>query len=504
MNKLNIYVCENFSPEYIKTLEIEDFGNSDDIVIKTYPCMCVKKSNKEKASKLLQASISDNHDGFILCSKYCDILKVVPETSSFEIRSTTHCFNHYANENFINYIVRKGGYMVGLGWLNNWRENMENAGFDRETARIFYKDFCRELVFFDAGIDTKAEQKLNELSQFLELPYTIIPFEIEAIAILLRSVIYEWRLHNNRREYTKSIAEAQSQCAEYSAILDLIGKISSYTNKRETIERIKEIFVTVLGTQKFKYWNSDYEDNNLPEEIKDLFINSEKVFLLFEEQNRFCISIQQYNKLYGVIDVSDFLFPQYLKKYLNFAIEISKVCGLVLSNIEQYDKLLKSEKELQYLSFHDSLTGLYNRTYLNDLFNERKKISNAVVFVFDIDKLKFVNDNFGHLEGDKLISAVADVLLNCFRETDTVARIGGDEFLAYLPECDMQMAIMIEERIREAIRTYNKNQHKSYLKISLSIGFVASDNKEDNIEVLIKHADELMYADKKSQKEITL
>lgn len=160
------------------------------------------------------------------------------------------------------------------------------------------------------------------------------------------------KLNKYSSEYINDlkVEDFRQQCAEYSAILDLIGKISSYTNKSEIIDKIREIFVMVLGTQKFRYWNTD-EDDDLPEEIEDLLSNSQKTYLLFEQQNRFCIRIKQHNKLYGVIDASDFLFPQYLKKYLNFAIEIAKVCGLILSNVEQYDKLLESEKELQYLSF---------------------------------------------------------------------------------------------------------------------------------------------------------
>lgn len=500
MNKLSIFICENFSPEYARALEIEDLGGFADVFIKAYPCMCTKKRNHEDIRNLLQSSRDDNNDCLILCSKYCDIIKVVSEASSFELRTTTSCFNHFANESLIDYIVQKGGYTIGLGWLNDWRNHIENAGFDQDTARLFYRDFCKDLVFFDAGIDEKAEQKLTELSQFLELPYVIINFEIESIRILLRSIVYEWRLQKSSQEYTKTIAEAQSQCAEYSAILDLIGRISSYTNKRQTIEKIKEIFVMVLGTQNFKYWNSDYEEHDLPKEIKYLFANPQKGYSLYEHENRFCIRIQQNNKFYGVLDVSGFLFPQYIEKYLNFAIEIAKVCGLVLSNIEQYDKLLKSEKELQYLSFHDSLTGLYNRTYLNEILDVKKKISNTVVFVFDIDKMKYVNDNFGHLEGDKLISAVADILKNCFRDTDTVARIGGDEFLAYLPDCDMQMAKKLEDRIKETVLTYNKNQQESYLKVSLSIGFTAAENQEDTIEALIQRADAIMYEDKRKKK----
>jgi diguanylate cyclase (GGDEF)-like protein len=493
MNKLNIFVCENYSPEFQSIIDKEGF---DDNIIKPYPCMCENKNKKADAEKLLVESISNEDKGLILCSNYCDIIKLVPEDSSFEIRSANYCLSHFANEQLIEYILAKGGYVIGSGWLNNWREHIQLAGFDKDTARCFYKEFCKELIFFDTGINANSEKNLKALSEFLELPYVSIKFEIDTIKVLIKSAIYEWRLHKITEISSKIVSDVQSQCAEYAAILDLIGKISAYTNKREIIEKIKEIFTIILGAQQFKYWNSDYEKDSLPDEINELFENNDELFLLFNEENRFCIKIEQNDKSYGAIDASGFLFPKYIEKYLNFAIEIVKVCGLVLTNIEQYEKLLKSEKELQYLSFHDSLTGLFNRTYLNEMLNINKDSKYLAVFMFDIDKLKYVNDNFGHAEGDKLICSASDILKKCFRETDTVARIGGDEFLSILPECDFEMAELFKNRINKEINIHNSNIQEAHLALSVSIGFAVSENNIDTLENIMKKADELMYVEK--------
>ena len=85
MDKLNIYICENFVPEFHKVIEKEGF---DDIIIKPYPCMCENKSKKEATKRLLQDSASNGEDGFILCSKNCDIIPIASINPSFEILST--------------------------------------------------------------------------------------------------------------------------------------------------------------------------------------------------------------------------------------------------------------------------------------------------------------------------------------------------------------------------------------------------------------------------------
>lgn len=495
MNKLNIYICENFFPEFNSVLEKEDF---DDVSLVVYPCMCENRAKKIETDKLLQKSKDSGDDGIVICSQSCEVVKLVENEDVFTIRASNYCFNHLANESFIDYILSKGGYIIGLGWLRTWREHLNNAGFDKETAVKFYQEFCRELVFFDAGIDLQSEKNLRGLSEYLEIPYVIIPFKLEPITYMIKSYVFEWRLQKISQTYKELLSEAQAQCAEYSAIFDLMGKIAVHSNKRDTIQKVKEIFLHIFGANQFKYWSNDLEDRNTPKIVSDLIEDNNKDFLLLNDENRFCIKVHWEDRLYGVIDASDFLFPKYIEKYLNFAIEIVKICGLILLNNQQYEKIVRSEKELQYLSYHsyhDALTGLFNRTYINSILKEQST-ENVSVFMFDIDKLKYVNDNFGHLEGDKIISNSAEILKKCFREDDVLARIGGDEFLAIVKENNIANLALIHDRICKEIKYYNQNTKEEHLKISISIGYILQETREESIEFLMRKADQNMYEDK--------
>ncbi len=497
MNKLVFFVCENFYPEFKDAILVQGFS---DVIITAYPSMCQDKSKKAEAERLLIDCQSNGDDGVILCGNHCDILALIPKPSSFTTRITSFCFLHMANEKFIEYILNRGGYVISLGWVNNWRANIEKLGFDQITARGFYKDFARELVFFDAGISSQAENNLKELSEFLDLPYVMIPFEKESTELLVRSMVFEWRLHKKSQEYLKENAGLQTQCAEYSMIFDLIGKIALYTNKRDTIEKIQEIFLMILGAQKFKYWDVETEIPLLPSEIQALFTSSETPYVLEKSKNRFYIKITQKHKIFGVIDVSEFLFPEHIEKYLNFAIEIVRVCGLVLSNIEQYEKLIKSEQEMEYLSCHDALTGLFNRNYVNKTFESEKNYEEIAVFMFDIDGLKYANDRFGHSEGDRLIISAANILKSCFRETDTVSRIGGDEFIAIVEGCSLDMADRFMSRLKSSMVKHNNGIKADHLKVSISGGFALSGGGGETIETLSHRADALMYVEKARKK----
>lgn len=495
MSSLTIFICENYYLEFEKVIEREGYS---DVFVKTFSCLCEDPTNKALNQKLLDGHTKAEETNVLLCSRHCLMNQLIPSKGSFKVRQSEICFNHLANDNFIQEIIANGAYIISLYWLQHWQQRVEKLGFDAKTAKCFYQEFAKKLVFFDAGIDLNAKTYLEELSAFLEIPYEVISIDLEFVTILLRSLVYEWRFHEEEKKNSGIINDSQAQCAEYASILDLMGKVASFTNKRDTIEKAKQLFMMVLGAQSFKYWS--HEQLEYPLEIKLLLENKDQIFIQNEAGNRFFIKLKYNECSLGFFEVGDFLFPQYFERYLNFAIEIGNITSLVLTNIEQYEKLIKSENELQYLSYHDGLTGLYNRNYVNEYLSGNIMKNFLTIFMFDIDGLKFVNDTFGHLEGDKLISGASQVIKKCFRETDIVARIGGDEFMAILPDCELEKAEGFKKRLLSLIKDHNDTIEEDCLKLSLSSGFAVTKNKVETIEKLMQKADALMYQEKRNRK----
>lgn len=488
MEKIQIIICENFYPEYQEILRNEGFKDVD---LRIFPSLCDQKGRKHEVSKILKNL--NNESSVLICSKSCNALKLLPEKNNIQTVTGNYCFSHLTSDDFLNYLISEGNYIISLGWLKNWKRHIKNMGFDKDIARKFFNQTCKNLVLIDYKNHDKDKQRLEDLALYLDIPYSIIPVELEELRLMMKSIIFEWRLNHLEKDNQTTIAELRNQCAEYSTIFDLLSKISTYSKKRDVINQIENIFAMIFGAQKFVFWSN--QKDSLPEEIKKLQ-TSKNNYLLLKEDNRFCIKITWGNILYGIIDVSGFLFPKYIDKYLNLSIEISKISGLVFHNNAQYEKILDSEKKLKYMSFHDSMTGLFNRNYINERISNVIKKNEICVFMFDIDKLKYVNDHFGHAKGDKLIKRFARILEKSFRETDIVARIGGDEFVAILHDSNEDSAEIIKQRIIDFIRINNKNIKDESLEISVSMGYARSDKDDSTIEDLIRKADTLMYEDK--------
>ncbi|MBI5484502.1 MAG: diguanylate cyclase [Deltaproteobacteria bacterium] len=172
----------------------------------------------------------------------------------------------------------------------------------------------------------------------------------------------------------------------------------------------------------------------------------------------------------------------------------------VASNITEKKR---QEEELNYLSTHDTLTGLFNRAYFD---TEMVRMANSRqyplgIVVADVDGLKNVNDNFGHAEGDQLIKRAALALRNSFRGEDVVARIGGDEFAVILQNAD-------ESSVKEAIKRVlvfqsEINREQSGHALSISLGSATAESSEQ-LHSALKQADSRMYYYKIRRKQQTV
>ena len=159
-----------------------------------------------------------------------------------------------------------------------------------------------------------------------------------------------------------------------------------------------------------------------------------------------------------------------------------------------YTEKRDKQREVEYLSFHDHLTGLYNRRYLEDALNRLDTARNLPfsIIAVDVNGLKLTNDAYGHDMGDQLLITVADILKNACRSDDIIARTGGDEFVILHPKTNGKQA----DSIRRRINTLAAQAKLDSVVISLAVGYAVKTESNQSIREIMKQADNRMYKNK--------
>ena len=168
--------------------------------------------------------------------------------------------------------------------------------------------------------------------------------------------------------------------------------------------------------------------------------------------------------------------------------------NVLYSIIHDITDRINREKEIEFLSFHDQLTGLYNRRYYETELKRLDTPRNLPISIImgDVNGLKLVNDAFGHAEGDQLLMLVSDILKKTCREDDIISRIGGDEFVVLLPKTSYQDAYAMVERIKD--RETHFNLHG--LEISISFGVATKTSQATSMAKVFREAEDGMYKNK--------
>ncbi|MFA5575675.1 MAG: transporter substrate-binding domain-containing protein [Tissierellaceae bacterium] len=175
--------------------------------------------------------------------------------------------------------------------------------------------------------------------------------------------------------------------------------------------------------------------------------------------------------------------------------------SLQLAVREKTRALEESKKELMFKTYHDELTGLYNRVYMTELL-ERYEEENPLPFsivVADLNGLKITNDTFGHHIGDQLLIRVSKIIKDNIWPNHVACRIGGDEILVFMPSTSKEECIEILDNIRES----SLSAEEDPIKPLVALGYATSDREHYDYSSLFKLAEDRMYANKMDSSEVS-
>jgi diguanylate cyclase (GGDEF)-like protein len=223
-------------------------------------------------------------------------------------------------------------------------------------------------------------------------------------------------------------------------------------------------------------------------------------YMDYDYRSVMCLPLRTHARLFGVLEaISSGGNRQFTDEDLKLAERIAVSLSAAIANASSF---ASAERLCQI----DDLTQLYNSRYLHQVLEaevrraRRYKIPISVIFL-DLDGFKLVNDTNGHLCGSATLTEVAKLMMGLVRETDIVARYGGDEFVVVLPETPAERAVTIAERIRKLIEAHVfRGGGDSEIYLTASFGVASYPEHASSPAALIRCADRAMYMAKESNK----
>lgn len=182
------------------------------------------------------------------------------------------------------------------------------------------------------------------------------------------------------------------------------------------------------------------------------------------------------------------------------------VSELLMRAVRCAAKQYMLQAELGNLALTDELTGLYNRRGFMALAERQLKVGRRsgrgmLLFVMDVDRLKQINDSFGHFEGDRALKRTADALEETFRDSDVAARLGGDEFAVLAIEASGHSEATIKTRLFECLKSIGAEQPSYEISLSLGVARFDPSNRTSIGELMVK-ADQAMYEQKRRRSKL--
>jgi diguanylate cyclase (GGDEF)-like protein len=149
------------------------------------------------------------------------------------------------------------------------------------------------------------------------------------------------------------------------------------------------------------------------------------------------------------------------------------------------------------------LTGLENRRSLIEFAEVQLKLAQRYksffsIMLIDLDHFKKINDTYGHLIGDEILKNIAKILKDILRNVDHIGRFGGEECIVILPNTDLKNAVLVAEKVRDAIANFVHNIEDHNIQTTVSIGIASYHSLDDDVNQIIKRADQALYTAKSS------
>jgi len=347
--QLCLFICNNFRSEVEAVIAAEGW---QDVYLAPFPSRCGRPEvNWQELSELKsheQQPVQCSHN--LVFGRAC-IASLTTPPSGFPQTTIIHleqCFHMVAGSQLVDHEISNGSYLITPGWLVNWRQHIEEMGFTDAMAGTFFHDFAKELVLLDTGVDTQAQQNLDDFQTLTEMPARTIPVGLDHVQLMLNKKVLEWRLDCEKNKLSAKESYYRGELADHVSAMDMLTHLAKSEHEKEAIESIQELFMMLFAPAALYYMRVEHEINipigDIPAGIQKSMISFEGDYAWTADEQGFMLKISNGQQLLGRVAIDQLAFPEQRERYLNMALAVIGVCGLAIENSRNRKKLLEAEK----------------------------------------------------------------------------------------------------------------------------------------------------------------
>jgi diguanylate cyclase (GGDEF)-like protein/PAS domain S-box-containing protein len=397
----------------------------------------------------------------------------------------------------------------------DWENSIEESIWIRSYlgAPIFHQDVLLGFINLDSGtlnfFQPEHAERLEIFASYAATAlmnaklYSEISIYADEMAILYeisQTVVSGEGLERTIQEVFRQLQKVIPIDLFYLALYEPVEKVLSYFMYRKNGERIYiEPFILNEKPSLSRYVMEQMETVHFPDfKDKKVDIKSDQVIQVTGVDNRTILGIPLIlrGEAMGVLSVQAEQPNAYKSSQIHLVETIAQQTSIAMDNAKMFEKM-------QQMAISDGLTNLYNRRYFNLILEkevERAKRYNSSLslVMMDIDHFKVVNDTFGHLAGDELLKAFSKICQEPLRQTDTMFRYGGEEFVLLLPETKLDEASNVAERVRALVEETVFPTNKGEVRITVSAGVSEFGEQFSSQDEYIESADVALYAAKEA------
>ena len=342
--KLCILTCHNFHREVAAAIAAEGWT---DVIAADFPSNCGHPPFNWEA---LLPLIPEDCCQIVVLGRVClSALGNPPEGfPPTRIVPVEQCFHLVAGQQLVNEAIAEGAYLITPRWLADWRNRIRKMGFETNQASEFFRDFAKELVLLDTGIDPESVSRFAELGNEVKLPVRRIGVGLDATRMLVSRLVLEWRLEQEQHWAKENAQRHAGELADLVSAMDMLTRLARTLHEDEAISAIEELFQMLFAPETLHYLRVE---NNIPIPIRAIPADMLETmrglhndYALTPDGRGFLLRIGRDETTLGIIAVNRLAFPEYRERYLNMALAITGVCGLAIENARNRRRMVEAEK----------------------------------------------------------------------------------------------------------------------------------------------------------------